>query len=162
MPSAGDTPKQWVNAFRRQVLRLAFRLDTNNLIERFFKNLKYYFLRGKTSKRMDHLLSTLLVDLASFYVARLQAKALGRKTNWKLIVSVCARETAAAALCAAGPACIQVRDAAGGDVVVKSQSTDVWHEVCLRHARCSCPDSSGLLCKHIRAAARFVALSLHH
>lgn len=28
------------------------------------------------------------------------------------------------------------------------------HQVSLQHARCSCPDSTGLLCKHIRAVAR--------
>lgn len=157
-PAVGDTPKQWVNAFRKRALRLPFRLDTNNLIERFFKNLKYYFLRGKTNKRMDHLLATLLVDLCSFFTARLRAKELGRKTNWRLITSVCARESAAAELCAAGERSIKIVGADEGEVVVKSGTSNVWHEVSLRHARCSCPDSSGLLCKHIRAAARCASM----
>jgi hypothetical protein len=47
---AGLWRKRWVNAFRQRRTRHPFRMDTNNLIERFFRNVKYYFL--KVSPRM--------------------------------------------------------------------------------------------------------------
>lgn len=38
---------------------------------------------------------------------------------------------------------------AGEGRVQSATHADLWHEVSLPLARCTCPDSSGLLCKHI-------------
>lgn len=111
-------------------------------------------MQGKNNKRMENLLNVLLVDLRTFFASRLYEKESGRRFNWKRLETIVEREKAAAALCIV-PGAIQIVDADAGEVLVKSGSRPgLFHEVSLAHARCSCPDTTGLLCKHIRAAAR--------
>lgn len=110
-------------------------------------------LQGKHNKRLDCLLDTLINSLSTFFQGRLNEKASGRRMNWKLFQSVGQREMAAVQLHAAG--CVTIVDAAAGTASVKSSSCPrTVYDVSLRlPAYCSCPDSTGLLCKHIRAVA---------
>ena len=109
-------------------------------------------LQGKNNKRMDCLVETLLGAVATYFEGKQAEKTAGRRANWKLFQSIGQRELAALALFQANN--VEVLDAAAGTARVKSTSRPgTLHEVSLRLAHCTCPDSTGLLCKHIRAAA---------
>ncbi|PSC73813.1 SWIM zinc finger domain containing [Micractinium conductrix] len=149
----GDMRNYWCNAFRKQRTRQPFSMDTNNLIERLWQTLKYMALKGKSNKRMDFLLATLLGSMATFFTARQAEKSSGRRANWRLFESIAQHEAAAVMLQLAGS--LEVVDPETGAAQVQSSSDPaVMYEVSLQHAHCSCPDSTGLLCKHIRAVAR--------
>lgn len=108
--------------------------------------------QGKNNKRMDFLLETLLGSLATFFEGQQAEKSSGRRTNWKLVKTIGQRELAALALFQAGS--VELVDAETGSAKVKSSSRPgIVYEVSLQQAHCCCPDSTGLLCKHIRAAA---------
>ena len=102
---------------------------------------------------MDFLLATLLGSMATFFTARQAEKSSGRRANWRLFESIAQHEAAAVTLQLAGS--LEVVDPETGAAQVQSSSDPaVMYEVSLQHAHCSCPDSTGLLCKHIRAVAR--------
>ena len=103
---------------------------------------------------MENLVNTLLVQLKVFYEGRWCEKESGRRTNWRRVETIAQRERDALSLCLK-EGCVVIEDEAAGVGQVKSSSrAGVLHDVSLRDRRCSCPDSTGLLCKHIRALAR--------
>jgi hypothetical protein len=124
-------------------------------VERFFKSLKWKFLRGKVNKRIEHLIDTLVGSVSTYFCAQVQLKISGIKFNWKQVDSAMAKELKAEAICAEQAEFIKDLDVTQGTAKVKSSSqTNVWYEVNVPGTYCECPDASGILCKHIRAVAR--------
>jgi hypothetical protein len=82
----------WCNAFRTKRVRSWYKIETNNLVERFFKTLKWRFLEGKNNKRLERVLEVLTIEVGTFYVTRREHTLAGRKANWKLYETVLDKE----------------------------------------------------------------------
>jgi hypothetical protein len=84
--------RMWCNAFRTKKDSQWYKIETNNLVERFFKTLKWRFLEGKNNKRLERVLEVLTTEVQNFYVSRQRQMLAGRKSNWKLYESVLDKE----------------------------------------------------------------------
>lgn len=81
----------WCDAYASHVSML-YNGDTNNLIERFFRTMKYSFLKGKTNKRIDTLVDRVFGWMHEHYLARTRQLLGQREENWPKNREIYARE----------------------------------------------------------------------
>eukprot|EP00898_Chlorokybus_atmophyticus_P002716 jgi/Chlat1/3445/Chrsp23S03828 len=130
-------------------------IETNNLLERFFRTFKYMFMKGVVNRRLSDLINFLMNKVVPFYYNERRMKLADRYRNRHLWQQQQHQYQVEYLLGTNG--CISVNDAALGSLTVISLSSDNTNYTCMvPELSCTCKASLYYhdLCKHAEASAR--------
>lgn len=149
--AAGSMGSLWINGLREQVAINGFVPETNNHCEAFFKVLKYFFVEKKVTRRVHNLLCILVDRVGPYFDSKCRQNAHIVSREWT--ARAYDREVRAELLIENGS--ITILDPVQGTAAIRSSKDETKiYQTCLAPPTCTCSDTEGILCKHVRALAR--------
>lgn len=149
MTPIGPIATLWLNSVRKSVCLNGLSAECSHHCERFFNTLKCQFLENKVSKRVEHLVRVLVEKVGPFYAN----KSTANSSYIPKVVRSRGREKSALGI--VQNEWITVLDPIMGIGSIRSSANEALHyHVGLKPPFCTCLNTDGILCKHVRALGR--------
>jgi hypothetical protein len=128
--------------------------DTNNLIEAFFRKLKYYFAKRRVRQRMEDLIKLLVFDVLPHYLVERIRKVCGVSTS--TAEEVDGRLSKEVEWLHSTTGAVQFLNDSFNLAMALSCNPNQKgksYKLCVGDLSCQCPANEHKLCKHVVAAA---------
>ena len=151
--------EHWARWGRTEVKEL--QSDTNNLIEAFFRKLKYGFARRRVRQRMEDLIKLIVFEVMPHYLIERIRKVCGISTSTASEVDK--RRAEDVEWLKRTPAAVMFFNDSTNEAMASSTNTaqaGKSYRLCVGELSCECPANQHAVCKHVIAASSLRPLTL--